>query len=153
MAKKKNLREASDLRKAGMSRRDFARRAALAVASVAVLPGNLASQSETPTPAHPAPQQPAEQPKLSPESRAEVEAKFESILRRHSQRLSGEQKADARRLLTESQKSLEALRAFPLDNADEPATVLKLYPEPGFGKRHPPAPLGQVRDGKKGSAP
>jgi hypothetical protein len=153
MAKNKNLREASDLRKAGMSRRDFARRAALAVASVAVLPKSLASQSETPTPAHPAPQQPAEQPKLSPESRAEVEAKFGSILHRHGQRLSEEQKADVRRLLTESQKSLEALRAFPLDNADEPATVLKLYPERGPSEQRPSPPPGQVRDGKKGSAP
>ncbi len=153
MAKKKNSPEASDLRKAAMSRRAFACRAVLAVASVAVLPGNLASDSETPTPAHPAPQQPPEQPKLSPESRAEVETKFESILRRHGQRLSEEQKADVRRLLTESQKSLEALRAFPLNNADEPATGLKLYPERGRGGRRPSAPPGQVRDGKKGSAP
>src|SRR5712692_7144073 len=51
------------------------------------------------------------------------------------QRLTEEQKADLQRLVTEGQKSLESLRVFPLDNADQPATVFEIYPEAHRGER------------------
>lgn len=140
-----------------ISRREFARQAALAAATVAALPGNLLAPSETIAAsvgqrgaemvevsqvavAPPTTQQPVEEPKLSPESRAEIEAKIQNILRKHGQRLSDEQKADVRRLVMEGQKPLEALRAFALDNSDEPATVLKLYPARESRPRSRPAP-------------
>jgi hypothetical protein len=113
----------------GISRREFARRAAWAAAGVAVIPDHLLPASEAL-----AMQQPVE-PKLSPEGRAEVEAKVQAIFRKYGQRLSEEQKADLQRLVTEGQKSLESLRAFPLDNADQPATVFEIYPEAHRGER------------------
>ncbi len=116
----------------GISRREFARRAAWAAAGVAVIPDHLLPVSEAP--AALAMQQPTE-PKLSPEGRAEVEAKVQAIFRKYGQRLTEEQKADLQRLVTEGQKSLELLRAFPLDNAEQPATVFEIYPEAHRGER------------------
>ncbi len=129
-----------------ISRREFARRAALAAASAAVIPGQLLRASHAAALLAPAAQQPPAEPKLSPEGRAEVEAKIQAIFRKYGSRLSEEQKADVRRLVTEGQKSLESLRAFPLDNADQPATVFEIYPEvrrdwrPARRGGPPPAP-------------
>ncbi len=117
----------------GISRRDFARRTALAAAAAAVLPGELFSPglSRAAAPAIPLDQQPTtEAPKLSPEGRAEVDEKIQAIFRRYGSRLSGAEKADIRRLITEGQKPLEELRAFPLENGDGPATVLRPYRAP-----------------------
>jgi hypothetical protein len=109
-----------------ISRRDFARSAALAAATAACLPSELIAK---PAAARPSEDAPAQEPKLSPESQAEAEAKFQAILRKYGHRLSDAQKADIRRLVTEGQKPLEDMRAFPLDNSDQPGNVLKLYPD------------------------
>jgi hypothetical protein len=58
-----------------------------------------------------------------------VDAKIQAVFRKYSDRLSEAQKADIRRLLTEGQKPLELIRKYPLDNADQPGNVLKLYPD------------------------
>ncbi|GEM_PF-615048 len=129
----------------GISRREFAQRAAWAAASAAVIPGQLLPVAVAAAPL-PAAQQLAAESKLSPESRAEVEAKVQAILRKYGSRLSEEQKADIRRLVTEGQKSLESLRAFPLDNADQPATVFEIYPPARRSGRRP------VREGAPKSA-
>jgi hypothetical protein len=113
-------------RKPKLSRRDFARKAALTAATAAVLPGELLARSLAPA----SPQAPAQQTKLSPESQAEADAMFQAILRQHGDRFSEAQKTDLRRLANEGQKPLEALRAFPLDNSDQPGNVLKVYPDP-----------------------
>ncbi len=109
----------------------------MAAATAAALPADLFAGPHPIEAAEilPLSQQTPEPPKLSEESRAEVEAKVSAIFRKYGSRLSAEQKTDVRRLVTEAQKSLESLRAFPLDNADEPATPLKLYPEPGSRPR------------------
>jgi hypothetical protein len=107
----------------GISRRDFARRAALA-ATAACLPAELLAAH---LPSIPPQQQPEE--KLSPDIQAEVEAKIQALLRKYGDRLSEAQKADVRRLLTEGQKPLEQMRKFPLENANQPGNVLKLYPD------------------------
>ena len=112
-------------RASGISRRDFARRAAMAAATAACLPVELLAAPPLPCPA--LPQQPNE--KLSPESQAEAEAKIQAVFRKYGDRLSDAQKADVRRLLTEGQKPLEAMRKFLLDNGDQPGNVLKLYPD------------------------
>ncbi len=114
-----------------ISRRDFARHAALAAASAAVLPGSLLPGASL----SPAATQQPQETKLSPESRAEADAKIEAILRKYGKRLSEEQKADIRRLVAEGQKSLESLRSFALDNADQPATVFEIFPEAQTGGR------------------
>ena len=131
-----------------ISRREFTRRAALAAATAAALPRELFARPETTPPrteapcppAPPATQQAGEEPKLSPESRAEIEARIEAIFRKYGPRLGEEQKVDIKRLARELQKPLEALRAYPLDNANEPATPLKLYPDPQTYQRQSTAP-------------
>jgi len=114
-----------------ISRRDFARRAAFAAATAACLPRELLATPIAPPPA--LPQQ--ENEKLSPESQAEVEAKIQAIFSKYGSRFSDTQKADIRRLVTEGQKPLEVMRKFPLDNSDQPATVLKLYPDANAARR------------------
>ena len=124
-----------------VSRREFARGAVLAAASAAVLGGRSVAQSEgakAPTSAAPAAIEstktesanPPSKP-LSPDDRAEVEARMSAILRKHGSRLSNEQKNDIQRLLREGQPSLAEFRAFPLQNSDEPATVLHVVVEKG----------------------
>jgi hypothetical protein len=117
----------------GISRRDFARRAAVAAAAMAALPSELlpALAGSAALPAFP----PLDEPKLSPESQAEVDEKIQAILRKYGGRLSDDQKKDIHRLVTEGQKPLETLRAYKLDNSDQPATVLKLYPDPASAPR------------------
>jgi hypothetical protein len=119
-------------RSSKVSRRDFARKAALTAATAAVLPSGVLS-----TPLEPggslvpvASQAQPQEAKLAPESQAEADTTFRAILRRYGNRLSEEQKSDLRRLVSEAQKPLETMRAFPLDNADQPGNVLKLYPDP-----------------------
>lgn len=126
----------SIFRKAGISRREFARRAVLATASAAALPaGLLDAAPDLPRGAKIDSRNNFEsgQGKLQgppPASNVsaneiEVENKFESILSQYGSRFSEEQKADIRRLVGEMQKPLDRLRAFSLDNSDQPATVLK----------------------------
>jgi predicted component of type VI protein secretion system len=112
----------------GITRRAFARSAALVAATVAVLPTDVFSQAAAPVPA-PAAAPPAAAdaaPKLSPASQAEVEARVQGVMRQFGDRLSDAQKAEVRRLITLGQKSVEDLRAYPLESSDEPATILKL---------------------------
>ncbi|SRR6266849_2247128 len=69
--------------------------------------------------------------KLSPSARAEVEMKFASIVRKYGSRLNDDQKKDIHRSLAETQEGLEKMRAFVLDNGDQPATVFQLYHNEG----------------------
>ena len=135
----------ADENKKIVSRREFARGALLAVASAAVLgrPGVAQSEGTKTGSSSAAPRKGADVTKresaspppkpLSPDDRAEVEARMSAILRRHGGRLSNEQKDDIYRLLGEAQPSLAAFRAFPLQNSDEPATVLRVIVEKGSG--------------------
>jgi DNA-binding transcriptional regulator PaaX len=65
--------------------------------------------------------------KLTPQGRAEVEAKVANIFRRYGDRLSDEQKADIRRVMAETQEGLDKMRAFPLENGDQPADTFRAY--------------------------
>lgn len=124
MSKPKGREESSGT----ISRREFARGAALAAVTVAALPaGVLAQQEKTP----PKPE-PPQAPVLAPRAQAEAERTLQAVLAKYGEHLSEEQKADLRRLVLQQQKSLETLRAFPLDNSDQPATVLHL---PGLEER------------------
>lgn len=110
----------------GLSRREFARCIAVASAGAAILPGDLRAGAAVLRP-EPFVQEPEQE--LSTAAQAEVAAKVDSILRKYGSRLSDEQKSEIRRLVREGQAPLEKLRAFPLDNANQPATVLRLYPD------------------------
>jgi hypothetical protein len=65
--------------------------------------------------------------KLSASAQAEVEMKVASIFRKYGERLSDEQKADIRRIMAESQDGLEKMRAFKLENSDQPADAFRAY--------------------------
>jgi len=99
-------------------------------ALAATVPAALgAQQKEAPTataapkPAAAAPG--GHEPQLSPAARAEAEAKIQNLLRKYGDRLNDEQKAEVRKSILQGQESLEKLRAFPLENSDEPATVFR----------------------------
>ncbi len=108
-----------------LSRREFARRTALAAATAAVVPATLLSQETPPKPAAAPGAPPQASPPLSPELQAEGELKYQWIIQNYGSRLSDAEKKDVHRLVMEGQKPLAAFRAFPLDNSDQPATVLK----------------------------
>src|SRR6267142_1432121 len=130
----------------GISRREFARRAALASAVAAVAPASALTSPSSPLNenapvaaadlhghisdpssklALSADQQPTDLPKLSPESHAEVEARVQTILSQYGSRFSDAQKDDLRRLCHLAQPPLDRLRAYALENGDGPALYLK----------------------------
>ena len=109
-----------------LSRRDFARKAALAAASAAIAPAALRAAPGIPGEfANVEGQAPPSTP-LSAEDQYQVDARVSAILRKYGERLSPEQKDEIRRLSTELQKPMIRLRAYPLVNSSQPATVLKL---------------------------
>lgn len=109
----------------GLSRREFARRAAMATATAAIAPAALLTQEIAPKPAASPDKPPQTSTTLSAELQAEGELKYQWVIQNYGSRLSDEQKKDVHRLIMEGQKPLAAFRAFRLDNADQPATVLK----------------------------
>ena len=131
-----------------ISRREFARRAAIVSAVASIAPAGAVSAEfsssavQTPQPASQAPPPPAQpqlppnMPKLSPESQAEADARFQSILAQYGTRFSDEQKADLRRLCAAAQPPLDRLRAYPVQNADGTA----LYLKPLFEREKKPKP-------------
>ena len=117
-----------------ISRREFARRAAMASAAT-LAPANLLSTDVLP--ATPQPQQPPNPPNLPPESQAEVESRIQAILSEHGGRFSEAQKTDLRRLCKEAQPVLDRLRAYPTENGDGPA----LYLRPLIEREKKPSPM------------
>lgn len=70
---------------------------------------------------------------------AEVEARIAWIFTKYGDRLTDEQRADIRRIITGGQAGVDAMRAFPLDNSVAPATRFKVWraaPKPA-GHRGP----------------
>jgi hypothetical protein len=108
-----------------VSRREFARRAALGAASASLLPlHELVPGSAVAAPAQP-PQVPGAEPKLSPQSQAEAESRYQTIVQQYPNRFSEAQKGDLRRLCVSAQPPLDHLRAYVISNGDLPALYLK----------------------------
>jgi hypothetical protein len=106
-----------------ISRREFARRAAMASAAASLAPVEiLGGESGVESPE---PQQPPELPKLTPEGQAEVEARIHTIVSQYGSRFSEVQKADIRRLCALAQPPLDRLRGYAMQNGDESALYLK----------------------------
>lgn len=120
--------------KSGISRRQFARRAALLSATASLAP---ASVFTVPVPAPPSQGTPGA-PKLSPESQAEADARYQQILTQYGSRLSTDDKAVMKQANATLQESLDHIRAFPLENGDGPALYLKPLVE--REKKKPEAP-------------
>ncbi len=124
-----------DKNDSAISRREFARRAAIVSAAASLAPSNLLTSESV---AAPSPEQlPAKAPKLSPESQAEVESRIQSIFAQYGNRLSDAQKTDIRRLATEAQPPLDRLRAFATGNGDGPG----LYLKPLMERERKPSPM------------
>jgi hypothetical protein len=100
------------------SRRQFARRAAVASVAVAVAP------ARTLFPA-PSPQIPPESPKLTPEGQAEADSRYQQILALYGSRLDDGQKANLKKMCADLQPTLEKIRKFSLENGNAPALFLK----------------------------
>jgi hypothetical protein len=107
-----------------LSRREFARRAAIASTLGALTPINSLLAEQAPPSATVA-QGPPEFTKLSPQSQAEAEARFDAILREYPNRFSDAEKQDLRRLCFVNQQSLDHLRTYSISNGDNPALYLK----------------------------
>ncbi len=107
----------------GISRREFARRAAMASAAASLAPVEVLTAKSAV--ASPEPQQPLNMPKLSPEGQVEVEARIHAVLSQYGSRFSEAQKTDIRRLCVLAQPPLDRLRAYALENGDGPALYLK----------------------------
>jgi hypothetical protein len=114
-------------------RRNFTLAAAAAATAAVLNPADtFAGLSQTAvTVPSPGQQAPSAMEKLTPSGKAEVEMKFASIVRKYGSRLNDDQQKDIRRSLAEGQEGLEKMRAFVLDNGDQPATVFQLYRNPG----------------------
>jgi hypothetical protein len=112
-----------------VSRREFAKAAALTTAA-ALAPIDLLAQQQSPketTQAKPPAKPPETEPiKLSETSKAEADFAYETLMRKYGGRFTEEQKKDIKRLTYAQQEGLEKLRAFPVTNGDQPATVLKV---------------------------
>lgn len=121
-----------------ISRREFARRAAIVSAVSLVPPSTLPARSEA---AMPVAQQPADTPSLPPESQAEAEARYQAILAVYGSRFSDKQKPDLRRLCFTAQPPLDHLRAYEIENGDGPA----LYLKPLMEREKKPEPAANLR--------
>ena len=113
-------------KRTGISRRQFARQAAV-VAAASLVPASMPTdnlESDSTVAAPPA-QQSSNTPPLSPTSQAEAEARYQNILSLYGDRSSEAQKTDLRRLCLVAQPPLDRLRSFPLDNNDAPSLYLK----------------------------
>jgi len=134
------------------SRREFARRAAL-LSLAAPIAAPLAAV--TPLPAAAAslpiddqlPKLPPNFPKLSDQSRAEVEARYDSIVKQYGGRFNDQQKAELRRLSFLAQPALDNLRAYSIPNGDSPALYLKplVEREKKPPKSASPSPAGAAK--------
>jgi hypothetical protein len=104
---------------ARLSRRDFARVAAVTAASTA-LPLTSKAVAETPIVGS---LEDSQATQLTPAA----EGQFHAIVAKYGKRLSDEQKTELKRLITQAQKTSDALRAFPLENSNEPAMIFHIY--------------------------
>ena len=124
-------------RKSGISRRQFARRAALLSAGASIVPAATAFGEALQAP--PAPQTAPAHPNLSAESQAEAEARYQQILSQYGSRFSAEEKVSLREMNLVTQASLEKVRSFSLENGDAPALYLKPLVEREKKPVQPPA--------------
>ena len=127
--------------KDALSRREFARRAALGSAAM-VFPGPV---SAVPVGLE------VEAKKLSPQSQAEAEARYRTIFALYPDRFSEAQKTELKRLCQTIQEMLDALRAYSISNSDQPALYLKPLVEREQKSGPPNQKLPPVSSGKRGS--
>ena len=105
-----------------LSRREFARRAAVLSATAPFVPTEIMRPDISSELAS----QPAQgTSKLNAAGQAEADARYQQVLALYSDRLDDAQKANIKRMCAELQPALERIRNFKLENADMPALYLK----------------------------
>lgn len=114
-------RSSNKLSAVRLSRREFARAAVLAAATVAVPRSTPAHNSSVSSDCSQEPSAQAAQ--LSPAGEAQVQ----TILAKYGKRLSDEQQTEVRRLIGQAQKTTDKLRSYALENSDEPAMIFHIY--------------------------
>ncbi len=119
-----------------ISRRQFARRAAMLSGAASVAP--VAGAFANPATAAPAQQPSPAHPNLSPESQIEADARLQQILAQYGSRFTNDEKTFLQQLNFTTQESLDRLRAYPLTNGDSPALYLKPLVERGKKKSEAP---------------
>lgn len=124
-------------KRSGISRRQFARRAALLSATATMVPAaGVFGQAAAVVPAQ---EPPAPHPNLSPESQTEADARLQQILAQYGSRFSDEEKKSIQQINLMAQQNLDRVRAFPLENSDAPALYLKPLVEREKKKPETPA--------------
>ncbi len=119
--------------KFSVGRRQFTIGAAAAAAAALVRPGEALAQSTSPALQYLEEKTRVAMAKLSPQAQAEVEMKVSEILRKYGDKLNDEQKSDIRKVMAETQEGLEKMRAFSVQNGDQPAAMFHTYR--GEGKK------------------
>jgi hypothetical protein len=57
----------------------------------------------------------------------EIEARLQWIFAKYGAHLTDEQRSEIRRLVTNGQAGIDAMRAYPLDNGNSPATRFRVW--------------------------
>jgi hypothetical protein len=118
----------SEPKKPAITRREFATAALLTTAAATL--SAIPSPAQTPTPAQ----------TLSPQSAQESDLRVSTILSLYPDRFSAGQKTDLHKISASTQQALDHLRAYQVQNSDEPALHLK----PLIEREKKPTPLSNL---------
>jgi hypothetical protein len=105
-----------------ISRRQFARRAAVVSAAATLSPETILASSPSPIPPQSSQNPP---PQLSPQAQIEAESRYHQILTLYGDRLDDSQKANIKRMCSDLQATVERIRKFNLQNGNASALYLK----------------------------
>jgi len=125
----------SEPKKPALTRREFATTALLSTAAATL----VAIPTPAQTPATPATSALAAQT-LSPQSAQESDLRVSTILSLYPDRFSAGQKTDLHKISASTQQALDHLRAYQVQNSDEPALHLK----PLIEREKKPTPLSNL---------
>ena len=130
-------------RRMAITRREFATRAALAGAAATLGASPPLAQAGTPVTLPPVEQTPGAATGATA-AQNEAELRVQTIVALYPGRFSESQKKDLLKMSSSTQKSLDHLRAFKIENSDEPALHLKPLME--REKKPATAPGGATAD-------
>jgi len=102
-----------------ISRRQFARRAALLSATATITPVDALIPAASSAQTQPSPTQ------LSAEGQLEADSRYQQVVSLYGDRLDDAQKANIKKMCADLQPTLERIRKFDLQNGNAPALYLK----------------------------